>query len=132
MSTIINYNDQRKVKGDRYFLQYPNGNNIAALWKMFWSVKIEHNENIQSIEFRLFDSSEMPQEEFNMAMMQLSGLFSHYNTQFIGWLPKKVILKPKEELKFLDNLDWLTDKRTTKIVSQKEYEKLRSSIWFIA
>lgn len=132
MSTIIDYNDQRKTTGDKYFLQYPNGNNIAALWKMFGSVKIEHDDNIQSIEFRLYDSTNMSEDELRMAIMQLALLFSQYNTRFIDWVPKRVILTPKEELKFLDNIDWLTDKKTTRIVSAEEYAKLRSSIWFIS
>lgn len=132
MSTIINYNDQRKPTGDKYFLQYPNGNNIAALWKMFWNVRIEHDENIRSFEFRLFNSLELSETTLNMAIMQLPLLFSNYTTQFLGGTPKKVILKPKEDIKFLDNTDWLTDKRTTKLVTQKEYELLRGSIWFIS
>ena len=131
MSTIINYNDQRKVLGDKYFLQYPNGNNIAALWKMFWSLKIDHEENIQRIEIRLFNAFGIDENTLNTAIMQLPLLFSNYNTEFKWGVPKKVILTPKEELKFLDNIDWLTDKKTTRIVSAEEYAKLRSSIWFI-
>lgn len=131
MSTIINYNDQRKTTGDKYFLQYPNGNNIAALWKMFGSLKIDHEENIQRIEIRLFNSFGIDENTLNVAIMQLPLLFSNYNTEFKWGVPKKVILTPKEELKFLDNIDWLTDKKTTRIVSAEEYAKLRSSIWFI-
>jgi len=131
MSTIINYNDQRKVLGDKYFLQYPNGNNIAALWKMFGSLKIDHEENIQRIEIRLFNAFGIDENTLNTAIMQLPLLFSNYNTEFKWGVPKKVILTPKEELKFLDNIDWLTDKKTTRIVSAEEYAKLRSSIWFI-
>lgn len=131
MSTIINYNDQRKVLGDKYFLQYPNGNNIAALWKMFGNLKIDHDENIQRIEIRLFNSFWIDEQTLNVTVMQLPLLFSKYNTQFIWWVPKKVILTPKKDLKFLGNTDWLTDKKTTRIVSSEEYAKLRSSIWFI-
>lgn len=131
MSTIINYNDQRKTTGDKYFLQYPNGNNIAALWKMFWSLKIDHEENIHRIEIRLFNSFGIDEHTLNVAIMQLPLLFSNYNTQYTGWVPKKVILTPKEELKFLDNIDGLVDKKTTRIVTAEEYAKLRSSIWFI-
>lgn len=131
MFTTINYNDQRKVTGDKYFLQYPNGNNIAALWKMFGSLKIDHEENITSIEIRLFNSFGIDENTLNVTLMQLPLLFSKYDTQFIGWVPKKVILKPKEEIKYLDNIDWLVDKKTTRIVSAEEYAKLRSSIWFI-
>lgn len=132
MSTVINYNSQRKAKGDTYFLQYPNGNNIAALWKMFWSVKIEHDENIHSVEVRVFDSTELSEAEFNMAIMQLPLLFSHYNTEYKWGLPKRVILKPKEPIKFLDNVEGIIDTKTVRIVTQAEHEKLRSSIWFIA
>lgn len=131
MSTIINYNDQRKTTGDKYFLQYPNGNNIAALWKMFGNLKIDHDENIQRIEIRLFNSFGIDEHTLNVTIMQLPLLFSKYNTQFIGGVPKKVILIPKEELKYLDNIDWLVDKKTTRIVTAEEYQKLRSSIWFI-
>lgn len=132
MYTTINFNPQRKVIGDKYFLQYPNGNNIAALWKMFWCVRIEELDgNIRNFEFRLFDSTETPESQLQFALMQLPALFSHYETKAIYWVPKKVIITPKEETKYLDNIDWLVDKKTTKIVTQEEYTKLSSSIWFI-
>lgn len=131
MFTTINYNPQRKALGDKYFLQYPNWNNIAALWKMFGNVRIDHEENIRNFEFRLFDSTETSEDKLNFAIMQLPLLFPKYDTRFIWGTPKKVILNPKEEIKYLDNIDWLVDKKTTKIVTQAEYEKMRSSIWFI-
>lgn len=132
MFTVINYNDQRKTMGDKYFLQYPNGNNLAALWKMFWCVRIEYEENIQKIEFRLFNAFGIDEMTLATTIMQLPLLFSKYETNYSWGMPKKIILKPKEAIKFLDNLDGIVDKRTTKIVTKEEYEKLRSSIWFIA
>lgn len=132
MYTTINYNPQRKVLGDKYFLQYPNWNNIAALWKMFWCVRIEELEwKVRNFEFRLFDSTETSEDKLNFAIMQLPLLFPKYDTKFIWGTPKKVIITPKEETNYLDNIDWLTDKRTKRIVSNEEYIKIRSSIWFI-
>lgn len=133
MYTTINYNPQRKVLGDKYFLQYPNWNNIAALWKMFGCVRIEELEGkVRNFEFRLFDSTETSEDKLNFAIMQLPLLFPKYDTKFIGGTPKKVIITPKEETNYLDNIDWLTDKRTKRIVSNEEYIKIRSSIWFIS
>lgn len=133
MYTSINYNPQRKTKGDTYFLQYPNGNNLAALWKMFGNVRIEHDNGIiRNLEYRLFNAIDTNETELNMAIMNLPALFNKYDTRFIWGTPKKVLLTTKEEIKYLENTDWLVDTKTTRIVSQAEYEKIRGSIWFLA
>jgi hypothetical protein len=134
MFISVNYNDQRKTAWDKYFLQYPNGNNIAAMWKMFWSIRVEvsDKQEVQSIILKLFNSFGIDEMTLQATILQLPQLFSHYTTSYSWGLPKKITLIPKEPIKFLDNTDWITDLRTTKIVTKEEYDRLRSSIWFIS
>lgn len=125
----INYNSERDIKGNTYFKQYPDWSNIAALWKKFWSVRIEWDDKVKSIAFRLFDM--ISPDEFSMILMQLHLLFKSYNTQFLDKIPKTIILTPKEDITFFQNTEWLTDTKTTTIVTQSQYEKMRASTWFI-
>ena len=125
----INYNQERDVKGNTYFKQYPDGSNIAALWKKFWSVRIEWEDKVKSISFRLFDM--ISPDELSLILMQLPLLFKSYNTQYLDKIPKTIILTPKEDITFFENTEWLTDTKTTTIVTQAQYEKMRASTWFI-
>jgi len=126
---ISNYTTERDIKGNTYFKQYPDGSNIAALWKKFWSVKIEHDTNIKNIQFRLFDM--INPDELSMIIMQAPLLFKNYNTQYLDKIPKTIIITPKEPLEYKDNIEGITDTKITKIVTQEQYEKIRASTWFI-
>lgn len=97
----INYNQERDIKGNTYFKQYPDGSNIAALWKKFGSVRIEGEDKVKSLSFRLFDM--ISPDELSMILMQLPLLFKSWNTQFIDKIPKTIILTPKEDIDFFQN-----------------------------
>lgn len=125
----INYNPERDVKANTYFKQYPDGWNIAALWKEFGSVRIEHDTNITSITFRLFDNKDP--DKTDSIFMNAPLYFPKWNVAVKGWTPRSITITPKEPIEFLENFEWLTDKKTQKIISQKEYESLRASTWFI-
>ena len=126
----INYNKERDIKGNTYFKQYPDGWNIAALWKEFWNLRIENDENIKTITFRLFNNENPEKTDSIFANAPL--YFPKWNVQWKGWMPRSIIITPKENVLFLDNYDWLVDKTISKIISQKEYEAIRSSTWFIS
>ena len=140
---MINYSQEKDVSGNQYFAQYKNWGNMAALWKKFWSCKFHVEDGkVKQIDFRVLDFTTIPDFENTLAMVVY--YFPEYTCyyrrgrEYIQNWQKKILptmptveLTPKNETLFIEVPEYLKDKRTERIVTDKELAKMSASDWFV-
>lgn len=140
---LINYTQERDVSGNQYFTQYKNWSNMASLWKKFWSVKFHvEDDKVKQIDFRVLDFTTIPDFEQTLAMVVY--YFPEYTCYYRRWREymdrweKKILptmptveLTPKNETPFIEVPQSLQDKRTERMVTDKELAKMSASDWFV-
>jgi len=137
---LLTYSQDRDVKGNEYFKQYKDWGNMAMLWKTFGSVKFElENDMIRSVNFRILDFTTIG--DLQTLLMLVPRYFPNFTCEYIKGIKNQkweirpciptVKVTPKEETVFIEIPEWLTDKITTKPITEKQLAQMSSSPWFI-
>jgi len=125
----IPYSQEREKSVAEHFANYPNGNNITAMWKLFWYISIENKGGkIGSITIKLMDATTV-EHQLPTIQLNLQGYFKEWNVEWnvrVAGFPS-IILKPKQDIDYKENFD-IVDRATVKIVTEKELQNMNLNL----